>query len=52
MGREEIESAMAAVPQGEAGENLPPGEAVPFTVVFIDPPDAMVSSRVTAFGAE
>ncbi|MGZ8441634.1 MAG: DUF3426 domain-containing protein [Candidatus Deferrimicrobiaceae bacterium] len=52
MDREEIESAMASVPPGNASKNIPPGEALPFTVVFVDPPDTMVSSRVTAFDAK
>ena len=52
MDREEIESAMASGPPSDASKNLPPGEALPFTVVFVDPPDTMVSSRVTAFDAK
>lgn len=52
MDRAEIEAAMASAPQNDASRNIPPREALPFTVVFVDPPDTMVSFQVTAFDAK
>ena len=51
MDQAEIESAMASGPPSDASKNSPLGEALPFTVVFVDPPDTMVSFQVTALDA-